>query len=242
LDRSDQIKGLPHPRTELPASSKYIIELPDPKKFKANPVSVSEAINMRISIRAYSDESLNLDELSYLLWCTQGVKTVVTSSTTQRTFPSAGARHSFETYLLVNRVKGLQPGHYRFLAIDHKLQVVSFDSDINEKVTKACFNQRFIISSAVTFIWTSVRYRMMWRYGERGHRYIHLDAGHVCQNLYLAGESIDVGVCAIAAFFDDALNEALDIDGEEQFTIYIGVCGKKLHGRKFFDILSERWN
>ena len=68
---------------------------------------------------------------------------------------------------------------------------------------------------------------MTWRYGERGYRYLHLDAGHVCQNLYLSAEAIDCGVCAIAAFDDDRLDELLELDGESAFTIYVATVGKK---------------
>jgi SagB-type dehydrogenase family enzyme len=72
-----------------------------------------------------------------------------------------------------------------------------------------------------------VAYRMTWRYGERGYRYLLLDAGHVCQNLYLAAEPIGCGVCAIAAFFDDKLNAALGLDGEKQFAVYLATVGKR---------------
>ena len=82
-------------------------------------------------------------------------------------------------------------------------------------------------TSAVTFIWTAVAYRMKWRYGERGYRYIHIDAGHVCQNLYLSAESIGSGACAIAAFSDDDMNRLLNLDGEHQLVIYIATVGKK---------------
>jgi SagB-type dehydrogenase family enzyme len=68
---------------------------------------------------------------------------------------------------------------------------------------------------------------MKWRYGERGYRYLYLDAGHVCQNLYLAAESINCGVCAIAAFSDDDMNSLLKIDGVEQYVIYLATVGKK---------------
>jgi SagB-type dehydrogenase family enzyme len=81
--------------------------------------------------------------------------------------------------------------------------------------------------SAVTFIWVAVPYRMTWRYGERGYRYLLLDAGHVCQNLYLAAENISSGVCAIAAYHDAMFNELLGLDGENQFVIYLGTVGKK---------------
>ncbi|MFH0850742.1 MAG: SagB/ThcOx family dehydrogenase [Candidatus Bathyarchaeota archaeon] len=228
LEQSDQNKGLPQPPLELPAvEGKKIIDLPDPKAVEAEPLDIREAIDRRVSVRAYSGEALSLAELSHLLWCTQGVKQTSPRLATLRTVPSAGARHCFETYALVNRVEGLKPGLYRFLAGQHKLQEVDLGQDAAEKVTKACLDQRFILSSAATFIWAAVAYRMMWRYGERGYRYMHLDAGHVCQNLYLSAEPVGCGVCAIAAFDDDALNQALGLDGVDQFALYVGVVGKK---------------
>ena len=80
---------------------------------------------------------------------------------------------------------------------------------------------------AATFIFTAVSYRTYWRYGERGYRYMHLDAGHVSQNLYLAAEAIGGGACAIGAFYDEELNGVLGLDGEEQFAIYVTTTGKK---------------
>lgn len=95
------------------------------------------------------------------------------------------------------------------------------------RVAAGCLNQQHILKSAVTFLWTAVPDRMTWRYGERGYRYLHLDAGHVCQNLYLAALSVGCGVCAIAAFDDAAMNRLLGIGGEEQFLIYVAMVGKK---------------
>lgn len=227
LEKSDQIKKLPQPPLELSVTDKPVHDLPDPRSIKVDNVDLSDAIVNRVSVRAYSDEPLSIDELSYVLWSTQGVKQVTTRPTTQRTVPSAGARHCFESYVLVNRVDGLKPGLYRFLAIDHKLQEVDMSEDIAERVTQGCLNQRFVMNSAITLILTVDRYRMMWRYTERGYRYMHLDAGHVMQNLYLCAEAIGSGVCAIAAFYDDHINETLGLDGEEQFTVYVGTLGKK---------------
>ena len=228
LEVSDQNKRLPQPPLVLPPSETgEIIDLPDPKKVKVNPVDLSEAINRRVSVRAYRDEPLTLDELSYVLWSTQGVKESTNRPATLRTVPSAGSRHCFEPYILVNRVEGVAPGLYRYLAVEHKIQEVDLSDDIAEKVTQGCYNQRFVLNSAIAMILTAVRYRMMWRYTERGYRYMHLDAGHVIQNLYLCAEAIDSGVCAIAAFDDDMINSTLGVDGVEQFTIYVGVLGKK---------------
>ena len=229
LGSSDQQKGLTQPPLEVPKiDNGNTVDLPDPKKFKPNKILIDEAISTRTSVRAYSEQPLSLEELSFLLWCTQGVKSIHSRNATLRTVPSAGARHTFETYILVNRVKGIEPGLYRFLALSHKLQEVDLDENMAEKITDSCLRQRFISSSAVTFIWVAVVYRMMWRYQERGYRYIHLDAGHICQNLYLAAESIGSGVCAIGAFDDDILNTILGIDGIEQFAAYVATCGKKI--------------
>ena len=167
-----------------------------------------------------------MDQLSYLLWCTQGVKEVFQGTATLRNVPSAGARHAFETYLLINNVDGITPGLYRFLILEHSLLSVSLDKDMADKITQACLNQTFIKSSAVTFLWIAVPDRMNWRYGERGYRYLYLDAGHVCQNLYISAESIDCGTCAIAAYTDDELNQILGLDGKEQFVIYLATVGK----------------
>ena len=227
LRMSDQAKNLPQPPLELEAESdKKIIVLPQPKNVDVN-IKLVEAMENRRSLRRYSDKPLTLEELSFLLWCTQGVKRI-SHNVTFRMVPSAGARHAFETYILMNRVDGLSPGLYRYLALEHKLQEVEICEEIADKLVDACLGQTFIKNSAVTFIWVAVAYRMTWRYGERGYRYMFLDAGHVAQNLYLAAEGIGCGTCVIGAYDDDAVNRLLGIDGKEQFAIYLAAVGKKI--------------
>lgn len=228
MGSSDQSKGLPQPPLELPHDeTRNVIELPKPQEVTVGEVSLRKAIEERRSVRGYSDAPLTIDELSWLLWSTQGVREVAGRNATLRNVPSAGARHAFETYVLVNRVEGLKPGIYRFLAMEHNLVEVEMGEAMAERVSNACLGQRFIITSAATFIWTAVSYRMAWRYQERGYRYMHIDIGHVCQNLYLSAEAIGGGVCAIGAFNDDELNGLLGIDGEDQFSIYVATVGKK---------------
>ena len=232
LNASDQMKGFPPPPLEASFdSAKKIIDLPDPRNVTTDSMDLRKSIEKRRSLRTYSRTPLTIEELSYLLWCTQGVKEVYSTVSTFRTVPSAGARHAIETYLLVNNIQNLPPGLYRFLAIEHKLVELNIQSDIADKITRACLGQNFVKASAVTFIWTAVAYRMVWRYTERGYRYLFLDAGHVCQNLYLSAESLGCGVCAIAAFSDDALNEILSVDGKKQFVIYLATLGKKMKAR-----------
>ncbi|MDN7012082.1 SagB/ThcOx family dehydrogenase [Methanoculleus sp. FWC-SCC3] len=225
---SDQMLGRPPPPLEVPyTKAKTIIPLPAPEETVLPATDLLTAIEERESIRKYTSEPLTLPEIGFLLWCTQGVRRVVDKTFTLRTVPSAGARHAFETYLLVNRVEGVPPGLYRYLALEHRLAEESRDPGIARQVAAACLDQPHIPGSAVTFLWTAVADRMTWRYGERGYRYLHLDAGHVCQNLYLAALSVGCGVCAIGAFDDAAVNRILGIDGERQFLIYAATVGKK---------------
>ena len=128
---------------------------------------------------------------------------------------------------MINKVDGVEPGLYRYAAIEHALLPLELSGDINPRVTHACLEQSQVLTSAVTFIWVAVVERMRYRYGQRGYRYLHLDAGHVCQNLYLAAETVGCGVCAIAAFQDDELNGVLGLDGVNQFAIYLGSLGRQ---------------
>lgn len=229
---SDQEKGLPQPPLELPPDPGIPMSpLPDPKTIAIADIDLRTAIDRRHSVRLYRDEPLSMEDLSYLLWCTQGVKAVTKRPCTLRTVPSGGARHAFETYLMVRAVTGLEPGIYRFLAIEHALQLVKPGTQTLQDVTDLCGDQKMVELSAVTFIWTAVPYRMIWRYNQRAYRGLFLDAGHVCQNLYLAAEAIDCGVCAINAFFDDEFNTYLGFDPTRQFVIYCASLGKKPVGQ-----------
>ena len=228
LSLSDQMKGVTPPDLQLSNPDEMeIISLPEWNEMEIARENIVSTINLRQSIRNYQKATISLSELSYLLWCTQGVKEIVSDVATRRTVPSAGARHALETTLLVNRVEGLVPGMYRYLSLERQLGILKKEKSIAHDIVKASFGQDFIKHSAVTFIWSAVIYRMKWRYGERAYRYIFLDAGHVAQNLYLSAEAIGCGVCAIAAFSDDDMNRILGLDGKEQFVIYMATVGKK---------------
>jgi len=228
LDPSAQSRGRPQPPLELQKhKGGQLIELPGPETLSIKGIDLQQSIERRKSVRRYSRTPLTPEELSFLLWCTQGVKEVIPGSATFRTVPSAGARHALETYLMVNNVDSLKQGLYWYSPLRHGLILIDEGDQLADRLVAACLGQRFVAQSGVTFIWTATSYRMTWRYSERGYRYFFLDAGHVCQNLYLAAEAIDCGVCAIAAFSDDAVDEFLQIDGEEQFSLYIATVGKK---------------
>jgi len=229
MGKTDQELGRPQPPLEAapPFAEEERVELPDPHGTALGAASLRSLLEARRSLRNYSSEPLDLEGLSFLLWATQGVKRVLPGKATFRTVPSAGARHPFETALSVHRVTGLAKGLYWFSAAEHRLSRLDAPEDIGERLSEACLGQPFVAQSAVTFIWIADAYRTTWRYGERGYRYLHLDAGHVCGNLYLAAESIGAGACAIGAFSDDLANAALALDGTDRFVIYLASVGKR---------------
>jgi len=226
LTPSDQSQGVQAPELENPyIGSGPVMHLPKPINLKQGTVLLENTITGRRSIRRFSNAPLTLEELSWLLWCTQGVQKILPPSTI-RTVPSAGARHPLDTYVLINRVKGLNPGLYRYIALEHAVAPIRVDAKIGGLLQEACLGQDMVSLAAITLFWVADVYRSAWRYSERAWRYVFLDAGHVCQNLYLAATPLECGVCAIAAFDDEKLNGLLSADGENQFAVYAAVAGK----------------
>lgn len=228
FSRTDQSRGVPPPPVEKPYDAQAVLlDLPAVNGVaEKHPIDLGRAIARRVSRRGYLDESLALDQLSFLLWATQGVRDQRMSGSVLRTVPSAGCRHAFETYLCIFRVQGLKPGIYRYLPLEHQLLFEFEEPDLEQKVAMAALGQGFAGRSAVTFIWTALPYRMEWRYGEASYKVIALDAGHVCQNLYLACEAIDAGTCAIAAYHQELMDDLLRVDGSDEFVIYLAPVGK----------------
>jgi SagB-type dehydrogenase family enzyme len=216
---------LPQPDPNLPQ-----VQLPDPTLFTPPHNNFEQLVIDRRSHRRYDTEAiLSLAELGYLLRLTQGLREgSQTQKLTRRYVPSAGSRHPFETYLAIQRVEGLEPGIYHYLPEQHALELWKSGTEALQAAHSTTYNQKQVLNSAVTFFWVAEVYRTSWRYGMRAYRYIYLDAGHVCQNLYLAAESIGYGVCAIAAFDDELADKVFELDGKERFTAYMASVGKKL--------------
>ncbi len=238
--QTDQRNKIPAPPLQKkPDKNSLLIDLLARKDICVGNMSLIDAIERRRSRRKFTEDPLSLEELSFLLWSTQGVTKMITRGIsnrneqddgtlkkTLRTVPSAGARHPFETYLLINNVNTIAPGLYRYLPLDHKICLIDNQTpDLNEKVHDAYYKQ-FIKKSAVTFIWTVIPYRSEWRYKELAPKLIAQDSGHLCQNLYLACVSIGAGTCALGEYHQSKVDQILGVDGKDEFTIYIAPVGK----------------
>ncbi len=225
---TDQQAGVAMPplQTPVPEDAERI-DLVRPDAFTVGNAPLRDIAARRKSLRRYADTLLTLEELAFLLWMTQGVRRHLPDRAVFRTVPSAGARHPFETYLVINKVEELEVGLYRYLSLEHQLCKLDVDPTLPQRTAAACHRQDFVADSAVTVVWIAVPYRTVWRYGEAAGKLVALDAGHACQNLYLAAEAIDAGACAIAAYDQDALDAVLGLDGEKQFAVYVAPVGKR---------------
>lgn len=231
FSQTDQSRGIPSPPPQKPFDpDSRRITLPGRQEFRGAIIQgdLFSAIAGRQSRRAFSNDPLSLAQMAFLLWSTQGIRSVPAPGASFRTVPSAGARHSFETYLFIKDVSGLEKGLYRYLPMEHQLVFIREIEGMESRLNRACFGQEFVGSAAAVFVWATIPYRMEWRYGRSAHRVILLDAGHVCQNLYLACEGIGAGTCAVAAYDQEEMDRLTGLDGKDEFVIYLAPVGKTL--------------
>lgn len=234
-EATDQQQKLPGPKPLKEKQGRGEISLP--KYFGELSINGNflELITGRQSRRQYQEEPLTLLELSYLLWATQGVRNMAghKNPVTFRNVPSAGSRHPFETYLFVSQVEGLKKGIYHYLPENHRLELWEDRADYETELTQAFCGQFFAAAAPVVFVWSALPYRTEWRYGQKAAKYILLDAGHVCENLYLACQSIGCGTCAIGAYDQECLDELLGFapgpSGEKDYecAVYAAPVGRR---------------
>jgi SagB-type dehydrogenase family enzyme len=236
---TDQQQNKPRPEVQKPCPpGAQTFDLIPPEDFKIGQTPAIDVIRSRRSHRYFRDDALTLEELSFLLWATQGIRDVDTVdgiSYYRRNVPSGGNRHPIETYLSIHRVEGFEVGLYRYLPIDHKLVLERIDPEIAEQVKVASLMQNkphqgkdfyFIAESAVVFIWTAIPYRSEWRYALAAPKLVAIDSGHICQNLYTASGAIGAGTCSVGAFNRKKTDQLLRVDGEKEFSVYMAPVGK----------------
>jgi SagB-type dehydrogenase family enzyme len=226
--QTDQRRGVPYPPIQKPyPEDAQLTDLIAPEALTVGSAPLAQVIGRRRSRRQFSDEHLSLEEISFLLWATQGVREVWREgAATRRTVPSAGSRHPFVTYLLARRVERFIPGLHRYLPLSHQLCFLRPLTTLEEAVNDPWEARPFLMDSAVVFIWTVIPYRTEWRYGVISPKLIALDAGHVCQNLYLASEAIGAGTCAVGTYNQKRVDAVVGVDGKEEFVVYLAPVGK----------------
>jgi len=194
------------------------IELPEPRY--DGDVSLEESLVRRRSVRDYSGESLALDEISQLLWAAQGI----TTDWGGRTAPSAGALYPLEVYVIVGDVQDLAAGVYRYNPKEHEI-IMTAAGDIRTQLANAALGQTSVKDGAIDLVFTAVYQRTTRKYGDRGIRYVHMEAGHTAQNVCLQATAMGLGAVTIGAFHDEQISSLLNLPSDE-VPLYIIPVGR----------------
>jgi SagB-type dehydrogenase family enzyme len=189
------------------------IKLPKPKE--KGSISIEETLNQRRSVRDYERGPLSLEQVSQLLWGASG------RNLYRRTAPSAGATYPLETYLVVGEVEGLEPGIYHYSFSNHSLEMTK-EQDVRSRLSRAALGQAMIKEAPVNIIIAADYGRTTGHYGQRGIRYVHMEVGHVGQNVSLQAIALSLGTVMIGAFEDKEVREVLGIKEEPLYIIPVG--------------------
>ncbi|HDD46011.1 MAG TPA: SagB/ThcOx family dehydrogenase [Candidatus Aenigmarchaeota archaeon] len=192
-----------------------VINLPEPLK-KGN-MSLEEAIAKRRSIRDYTTQPITLKELAQILWAAQGI----TSSDGKRAAPSAGALYPMDIYVVAGNVDGLEQGVYLYLPDKHALQL-KIKGDERDKLCYAALSQAWVKEAPASIVIVANYEKLTWKYGKRGIRYAHIEAGHISQNIYLQVTSLGLGTVNVGAFDDTTVKEILKATGTPLVIMPVG--------------------
>ncbi len=208
----------PSGNSASPLENDMRITLPEPKY--DSDISVEEAILNRRSIRDYTSQALTLPEVSQLLWAAQGI----TDPGGKRGAPSAGATYPLEIYIVVGDVEGVAEGIYRYNPHQNELIKV-LDGEHRKALAGAALNQQFIAEAPLDIVITAIYERTTDRYGDRGIRYVHMEAGHAAQNVYLQAVALNLGTVVVGAFHDDQVTKIMALPDNE-VPLYIMPVGR----------------
>ncbi len=197
------------------------IRLTDP--FLSGGLPLVEAIAARRSVRAFSPDSLQLFQVSQILWAAQGI---TDEKTKARAVPSAGATYPLEIDLVVGEdgLENVEAGVCRYDVENHGL-ILRFGGDVRPELADAAFSQDFIAVAPVCLVISAVHDRTMERYNARGERYVFMEAGHAAQNIYLQATALNLCTVAIGAFREEGIRKSLQLDGKTR-PLYILPIGK----------------
>lgn len=186
---------------------------------------IANIINSRRSIRKFSGKPITYDDLSYLLYASCGLRNLSKSlNESKRPYPSAGARYPLEIYPLILNCKGIKNGLYHYSVKENSLEVL-LEEDLQKWLNKAFGKEEWLKNIAALFLITGVLGRTHIKYGDRGYRYILIEAGHLAQNLCLLATELGLGSCPIGGFIDNKINELLDIEHQKELSLYVLAVG-----------------
>ncbi len=183
-------------------------------------MSIEEAIAARRSKRAYRGDPVRLVDAGQLLWAAQGI---TDPKERKRAAPSAAALYPLETYLVATQIDGLTPGVYRYRPEEHDLVLQAPGSRRRELA--ASIDQDCVRFSACLLVFAAVYERTTVKFGQRGIRYVHMEAAHAAQNVQLQATALRLGSVMVGSFKEDEIRSILGLPECEE-PVYLVALGK----------------
>ena len=182
----------------------------------------------RRSIRAYSGAAISIEQLAKILSLGCGISGKQNINESKdlylRAYPSGGALYPLEIYLTIFNVPGINKGLYHYNVKNNSLENL-ISSDLKKELMKSIMYPEIVSESSVILLISAMFPRTMTKYGERGYRFVLLEAGHLAQNVYLIATALGLGCVSIGGFIDDELNSLIGLDGVNEAVIYTIILG-----------------
>ena len=226
--------SLPEDPAPVPSFKEYLgtepICLPEPLALSS---TLQDCITGRVSCRHFSDQPMNLSQLSTVAKATYGIRGrsyFDGYELLERPVPSGGGLYPLELYFVVRNVEKIDPGIYHYAPLVHGLETIRSLEVPRQFLGEIFLWQPYVGDASVVVLCTAVLERSLWKYDDRGYRYILFEAGHVAQNVNLVAESLGLGSLNLGGFFDDRIAALLDIDIDQEVPLYGTALGVAAHG------------
>ena len=197
--------------------SNGLIKLP-PSRQKGS-MSLESTLAQRRSLREFERRELTWAEIGQILWAAQGI---TEKDEGLKTAPSAGALYPLEVYVAISS------GVFHYRSINHSL-VRKIWEDVRRQLRQTTPDQGWVEEAPCVFIITGIYERTTGKYGDRGIRYVHLEAGHVAQNILLQAVALGLGGVTVGAFRQGHLEQILDLREREKALYLIPVGHPQSH-------------
>jgi SagB-type dehydrogenase family enzyme len=198
-------------------------------------LELGNAIVKRRSIRYFTGDLISFDYLSTILRAANGISSkglVPLSSGGEaefsfRTHSSAGALYPVDLYLAVINVGGLNPGIYRFCPKQDVLIKITEETSSKKlfHATASSENSVSLFNANVIMLFVMTPWKSMRKYGPRGLRFAFHESGAIAQNIHLSCVALGLGSMDYASFYEDEVNELLELDGISQSFTHAVVIG-----------------
>ena len=184
--------------------------------------AIADVLSSRASLVAEELVPLDLEGLAAILDVTYAVHR--TPRGDRRGVPSAGALYPLEIYAVCVGVAGVPAGIHHYDPFAHRLELLRA-GDHRDELARALPDPEPLEVTAVALVVTGVYWRSRFKYGQRGYRFVLLEAGHLAQNLLLACTALGLPALPVGGFYDRLLDAVVGVDGIDESSVYVLLVG-----------------